>query len=232
MTVVWSNQESIRRSSTPMNPTVQARLKFLDTAAQFYSSTAPATSAQLMRERQDFVADHNIKLREDGVRGSCQACGTIETPGSTSQTCIVFQPIKSGKSRTQRRKHGGDKDTAQIAQSGGEINKIAIRKCLACHRSTRTPILLPSKLSIGNVGGRAQVASQPDSLPGRAIKLEGCPVEDKASPRPSLANSSSKKRAKARKPGGLQVMLDKYKATQNQPSSLGLDLMDIMKAHD
>lgn len=232
MTVVWSKQQSIRLSSAPMNPTVQARLKFLDTAAQFYSSTAPATSAQLMRERQDFVADNNIKLREAEVRGSCQACGTIATPGSTSQTCIVFEPIKSGKSRSQRRKHGVHGDTAQIAQDGGKIDKIAIRKCLACHRSTRTPILLPSKPSVGNVGRRPQAASQPDFLPGRAIKLEGCPVENKAYQQPSLANSSSRKRAKARKPGGLQVMLDKYKATQNQPSSLGLDLMDIMKAHD
>lgn len=227
--VVWSKQQSIRLSSTPMNPTVQARLKFLDTAAQFYSSTAPATSAQLMRERQDFVADHNIKLREAEVRGLCQACGTIVTPGSTSQTCIVFEPIISGKSRSQRRKHA-----AQIAQVGGETDKIAIRKCLACHRITRTPMLLPSKPSVGNVGRQssAQGASQPDSLPGKADKSEGCPVEDKASQQPSLANSSSKKRAKARKPGGLQVMLDRYKAAQNQPFSLGLDLMDIMKAHD
>lgn len=217
-----------------MNPTVQARLKFLDNAAQFYSSTAPATSAQLMRERQDFVADHNIKLREAEVRGSCQACGTIATPGSTSQTYIVLEPIKSGKSRPQRRRHGGGVDTAQIAQSGGETDKIAIRKCLACHRSIRTSMLLPSKPPVGNVGRQSsgQGASQPDSLPGKASKSEGCPVEDKASQQPSLANISSKKRAKARKPGGLQVMLDKHKAMQNHPSSLGLDLMDIMKAHD
>lgn len=207
-----------------MNPTVQARLKFLDAAAQFYSSTAPATSAQLMQERQDIVADHNIKLREAEVRGSCQACGTISIPGST---CIVFEPIQSDESRSQRRKHGGDEDTARIAQGGGEIDKIVIRKCLACHRSTRTPILLSSKPSISNAGRQlnAQGAPQLDSLPGNAI-------EDKASQQPSLANSSSKKRAKARKPGGLQVMLDKHKATQNHPSSFGLDLMDIMKAHD
>lgn len=217
-----------------MNPTVQARLKFLDTAAQFYSSTAPATSAQLMRQRQDFVADNNIKLRKAEVRDSCQACGTIATPGSTSQTYLVFEPKKSGESRPQRRRHGSDEDTAQIAQSGGETGKIAIRKCLACHRSTRTPMLLPSKPSVGNVGRQSsdQGAWQPDSLPGKASKSEGCPVEDKFSQKPSLANSSSKKRAKARKPGGLQAMLDKHKATQNQPSSLGLDLMDIMKAHD
>lgn len=217
-----------------MNSTIQARLKFLDTAAHFYSSTAPATSAQLMRERQGLVADHNIKLREAEVRGSCQACGTIVTPGSTSQTYIVLEPIKSGKSRSQRRRHGGDEDTAQIVHGGRETDTIAIRKCLACHRSTRTPMLLPSKPSVGNAcrQSRAQGASQPDSLPGKADKSEGFTVEDKASQQTSLANSSSKKRAKARKPGGLQAMLDQHKARQNQQSSLGLDLMDIMKAHD
>lgn len=217
-----------------MNPTVQARLKFLDAAAQFYSSTAPATSAQLMRERQDFVAVHNIKLKEVEVRGSCQACGTISIPGSTSQTCIAFEPIKSEKYRSQRRKHGGDEDTARIAQDGGETDKIVVRKCLACHRSTRTPMLLPSRPSVGNARGQsnAQGAPQSDSLPGKAKKSEGGPVENKTSQQPSLANSSSKKRAKARKPGGLQVMLDKYKTTQNQPPGFGLNLMDIMKAHD
>lgn len=217
-----------------MNSTVQARLKFLDTAAQFYSSTAPATSAQLMRERQGLVADHNIKLREAEVRGSCQACGTIVTPGSNSQTYIVFEPIKSAKSRSQRRKHGSDEDTAQIAHGGGETNKIAIRKCLACHRSTRIPLLLPSKPSVGSAGRQssAQGVSHPDSFTGNANKSERFTVEDKASQQTSLANSSSKKRAKARKPGGLQVMLDQHNARQNQLSSLGLDLMDIMKAHD
>lgn len=214
-----------------MNPTVQARLKFLDAAAQFYSSTAPATSAYLMRERQDFVADHNIKLREAEVRGSCQACGTISIPGSTFQTCIVFEPTQSDKSRSQGRKRRGDEDTAPIAQGG---DKIVIRKCLTCHRSTRTPILLSSKPKVGNMGRQlnAQGAPQLYSLPGYANKSEGGLVKNKASQQPSLANSSSKRRAKARKLGGLQVMLDKYKATQNQPSNFGLDLMDIMKAHD
>lgn len=217
-----------------MNPTIQAKLKFLDTAAQFYSSTAPATSAQLMRERQDFVADNNIKLREAEVRGSCQACGTISIPGSTSETSIVFEPVKSDKSRSQRRKRGGDEYTAGAAQGGGETDKIVIRKCLACHRITRTVVLFPSKPSVGNAGrqSNAQGALHPDSLSGKANQSKGYRVEDKASQQPSLANSSSKKRAKARKPGGLQVMLDKYKATQNQLSSFGLDLMDIMKEHD
>lgn len=214
-----------------MNPTVQARLKFLDAAAQFYSNTAPATSAHLMRERQDFVVDHKIKLKEAEVRCSCQACGTISIPGSSFQTCIVFEPIQSNKSRSQRRKRRVDEDTARIAQGGGEPDKIVIRKCLACHRSTRTPILLSSKPSVGNTDrqSNAQGAPQLASLPGNANKSEGGSVENKAS---QQANSSSKKRAKARKLVGLQVMLDKYKATQNQPSNYGLDLMDIMKAHD
>lgn len=215
-----------------MVPTVQAKLKFLDAASHFYSSTAPATSAQLMRERQDFVATKNIKLREAEVRGSCQACGTIYIPGSTSKTCIVIEPRKSNKPRSQRRKHGGDGDPTPIAWGPGEAHKIVIQKCLACHRSTRTPMLLPSKPSEGNVSGQSNAhgAPQPDSLPGEVKKLEGAPIEAKAPKQPSSANSSSKKRAKARKAGGLLAILDKYKSTQSQSSSLGLDLMDIMKS--
>lgn len=213
-----------------MNPTVQARLKFLDAAAHFYASTAPSTSAQLMRERQDFVADNDIKLRKAEVRGSCQACGTIPIPGSTSQTCVVVDPIK--KSRSQRRKRGGNDDTARITQGGGEAHNLVIRKCLACHRSTRIPILLPLKPSERNAGrqSNAQGAPQPDSLPGKAKKSGGGLLEDEAPHQPSPANSSSKKRAKARKPGGLQAMLDKHKATQSQSSGFGLDLLDIMKS--
>ena len=212
-------KQSIRLSSALMHPTIQARLKFLDAAAHLYSSTAPATSAQLMRERQDFVADNEIKLREAEVRGSCQACGTI----STSQNSIVSGPIKSSKSRSQHRKRGGND------QGGGEAHKTAIRKCLACHRSTRIPMLLPSKPSERNVGrpSNAQDALQPDSLPGKKEKLAGGPLEDES---PHSANSSSKKRAKARKPGGLQAILDKHETTQRQSSGFYLDLMDIMKS--
>lgn len=209
-----------------MHPTIQARLKFLDAAAHLYSSTAPATSAQLMRERQDFVADNDIKLREAEVRDSCQACGTISIPGSTSLNSIVFGPIKSSKSRSQHRKRGGND------QGGGEAHKIVIRKCLACHRSTRIPMLLPSKLSDRNEGrqSNAQGALQPDFLPGKKEKLAVGPLEDEAPHQPSSANSSRKKRAKARKPGGLQAILDKHKATQRQSSGFYLDLMDIMKS--
>lgn len=215
-----------------MHPIVQARLNFLDAAAHLYLSTAPATSAQLMRERQDFVADNHIKLREAEVRGSCQACGTISTPGSTSQTSILVGPIKSSESRSERRKREGNVHTTRIAKGGGEVHKAVIRKCLACHRSTRIPILLPSKPSERNPGKQSntQGALQPNSLPGEAEKSEGGPLEDEAPQQPSSANSSSKKRARARKPGGLQAMLDKHKATQSQSSGFGLDLMDIMKS--
>lgn len=215
-----------------MYPTVQARLKFLDAAAHLYLTTAPATSAQLMRERQDFVVDNDIKLREAEVRGSCQACGTISIPGSTSQTSISIDSTKSSKSRSQRRKRGGNDHTARIAQGRGETQKIVIRECPACHRSTRIPMLLPSKPSERNTGrqSKPQSALQPDSLPSKVEKLEGGPLEDEAPHQRPSSNSGSKKRARARKPGGLQAMLDKHKATQAHSSDFGLDLMDIMKS--
>lgn len=43
------------------------------------------------------------------------------------------------------------------------------------------------------------------------------------------ANLSSKKRAKARKQGGLQAMLEKAKQAEAHSSGFGLDLMDLMK---
>ena len=52
---------------------------------------------------------------------------------------------------------------------------------------------------------------------------------DRAAQKPVSTNNSSKKRAKTRKQGGLQALLEKSKENCNSSSGPGLDLMDLMR---
>lgn len=89
---------------------------------------------------------------------------------------------------------------------------------------------------------RAQGGSSP--LRGRPARITAVPHPLTANPsipagnldsnkvepaKVASANASSKKRAKARKQGGLQALLAKKKEGGEQKGDFGLDLMDLMK---
>lgn len=194
--------------------TMEAKTKFLDSSACYYSVIAPATSAHLMLQRNFEAADNSVPLQVKGSR-ACRACGTILIPGSTSRTSIVHE--KATKTRIRSRKHGKDD------RAGTPIKSVRV-DCLICHRhekkqlqdSRGTNIKKPSVLNTRTV----------PSVSGFADKeLSDMPQ----SARVGTASASSKQRAKARKHGGLQAMLEKTKVSVNSSPGFGLDILDLMK---
>lgn len=202
---------------------LNARLKFLDASAHHYSGVAPATSAHLMLERMTMAADNEIASPKGADwNTACGACGTIRIPGWTSRTTIVdpTKPKKGSKTKKKNEPSGTAKRPAE---------KHVVIECLKCHRKTTTPM----QTSHGHRFGRppshnAASTSGPNSA--EPVPLSAPTVQDQAqvSPNPISVNSSSKKRAQARKHGGLQAMLEKSKGSESS-SGFGLDLMDFMK---
>lgn len=200
------------------------RLKFLDASAHHYSSLAPATSAHLMLEHMTVAADNEIASPKGADwNTACGACGTIRIPGWTSRTTIV-DPTKPKKGSSKIKKKLESSGTAK-----GSAEKHVVIECLKCHRKTTTPM----QKSQGHRFGRppshnAASTSGPSSV--EPVPLSAPTVRDQAqvSPNPISVNSSSKKRAQARKHGGLQAMLEKSKGSESS-SGFGLDLMDFMK---
>lgn len=193
---------------------MEAKIKFLDASACYYSVIAPATSAHLMLQRNSEAADNSVPLQIEGCR-ACRACGTILIPGCTSRTRIVRE--KATKTRIRSREHGRDN------RAGTLIKSVRV-DCLICHRYEKKPlqdsdgtnIKKPSVLdtrTVPSVSGSAD--KEPSDMP-QAARL-GTP------------SASSKQRAKARKHGGLQAMLEKTKASGTSSSGFGLDLLDLMK---
>ena len=202
-----------------------ARMKFLDASAHYYSTLAPATSAHLMLERMAVAANNEATLaKRPGSDDACGACGTIRIPGLTSKTTIV-EPTKSKKVSHKRNKQRQSEATANRPTA-----KQLVVECLTCHRITPTPLQPSQGHRVRRQRGSGSTATfgaqtaEPVPLSTPAFTKQA-----PSSEKPVSANSSSKKRAKTRKQGGLQAMLEKSKESGKSPSGFALDLMDFMK---
>ena len=191
--------------------TMEAKIKFLDAAACRYSMIAPATSAHLMLQRNSEVADNSIPV--EGA-ATCRACGTILIPGSTSRTSIVH--AKATKTKVRFRKHGKD-------DGAGALIKFVRVDCLICQRYERKPL----QVSGGTNIKKPSVSNTRTVPPVRFANEE--PSDRPQSARVGTTSASSKQRAKARKHGGLQAMLEKTKVSASSSPGFGLDLLDFMK---
>ena len=191
---------------------MDAKIKFLDAAACHYSLVAPATSAHLMLQRNSEAADNSAPVEGSKV---CKACGTIWIPGSTSRTSIVHE--KATKTKTHLKRH-------RKADHAGTPMKFIKVDCLICHRYERTPLQ-------GSSGPNIQEPSafNTRTVPSVSGFADKEPSNMPESARVGTASASSKQRAKARKHGGLQAMLDKTKVSVNSSPGFALDLLDLMK---
>ena len=192
--------------------TMEAKIKFLDAAACHYSVIAPATSAHLMLQRNSEAAVNPTPVEEGRA---CKACGTILIPGSTSRTSIVHE--KATKNTIHSKKHPKD-DPAGIPM------KFVRFDCLVCHRYERKPLQ----------GSRGPNIKKPSVSHTRTVPSVSGFADKRLSEMPQSArvgttSASSKQRAKARKHGGLQAMLDKTKVSANASPGFDLDLLDLMK---
>lgn len=193
----------------------EAKLRFLHASAHLYSTTAPATSAQLMLQRHIEGAGDPRPKNIDGSSSACKACGTVLIPGWTSKTSRI----------NKRAPKVANPKTAAKQHARGKLSPISERhvrvKCLACHRFEDTPLQKPeinSNSEKANATSRATCSS--DAKPN--LDPESNPLD-----KPPKA---SKRRERARKhKNGLQAMLEKSKAPAALASGFGLELLDLMK---
>lgn len=187
------------------SPDIALRLKFLQESASLLSSQNVATAGHLM-------ALHNRTLHEDSRTIKprqhkiwCGACGCPRIARHT-KVANIKQRTGKGKSRFVPK---------------GAANEVVVYKCLRCSRRTiqnhpRTRALHATP-TVTQATSTVNVSTEMSSTPATSTK-------------PSLDNASSKKRAKARKQGGLHALLaSKQRSQESKPSGSSLDLFDFLQ---
>jgi ribonuclease MRP protein subunit SNM1 len=193
-----------------------ARLRYLNDSAYLLTTTAPTTSKFLMSKCNSLMFDNGIEQSESQKRKVCGACGTIMILGWVGKVEVESQQARWGKNTPRR----ATRDRARAM----------VYECESCGRKTRVSISSPTSkykaLSISNTKHSSSItqASNTSLLPSSPT------LPQPTSNISSAPSSTSKKRSKARKQGGLKAILARQRATDSRGSSgFGLDLLDFMK---
>lgn len=210
---------------------MNAKLNHLHESALLLAVTSPATSAFLGSQYLK-VADHtDLESRSSDSRnqGFCSACGNILIPG---WSCQIIQQV-AGHSKVRK---SAEKRAGTTASAANSISKTTVYQCLRCNSKIRQSVQKSAKpRSAPTKSAQVQMVLTPSSDLGTSsgTSAPATPQPQATGPPVSAAvNASSKKRARARKQGGLQAMLAKSKtetATSSAGAGFGLDLMDFMK---
>ncbi|KAL3479305.1 hypothetical protein BJX99DRAFT_76328 [Aspergillus californicus] len=180
------------------------RLSFLKDSASFLSSTSPSTAAYLMSVHNSICHEEHKPLNQRLHDTFCGACGS---PRKSEWTKTVSIKKKNHK-----------RVTSSLAQGQQAADGATVYKCTRCRRRTISHSRNPSKprsTAVSIVNPRPSAPTATTALP------------DQASVSKTADNASSKKRAKARKQGGLQALLAaKQSRTESSPS---LDLFDFLQ---
>lgn len=194
-------------NSTDVLPT---RLAHLRASARLMAATSPTTSAFLGAQYNKILSEtkydteENSEHRDARQREICGGCGMAMIPGLT---CTTRHTANLGRSKK-------GKVTKKAVEKESKEKHIVLT-CARCHARTIQKIPVQAIVSDRAYRLAARVAARPEPEP---------PVL----PSPTPARGS-KKRAKARKQGGLQAMMAKTKPAETS-SGFGLDLMDLMKS--
>ncbi|KAL4863986.1 hypothetical protein BDV12DRAFT_20366 [Aspergillus spectabilis] len=174
------------------------RLNFLKDSAGALSSTSPSTAAFLMSVHYGIFLEEHKPPNHRLHDSFCGACGSPRKSEWTKTASI--------KKKSQKRA------TSSFAEGA------TVYKCMRCRRRTVTPSRVPSRAvsaTVPIVQSQTSAAITTTSLPGQISASK------------AADNASSKKRAKARKQGGLQALMA-AKQTQTEPSQ-SLDLFDFLQ---
>ncbi|OJJ77515.1 hypothetical protein ASPBRDRAFT_239506 [Aspergillus brasiliensis CBS 101740] len=193
------------------------RLEFLKGSASALNALSPSTAAYLMTIHNGILRDEFKPLNQRLQETSCGACGSVRIPQWTKT--IVIQKKKGKQSNAGR---------AGKASSDGAT----ILKCLRCRRRTVKPVrkdaarpALPPKAT-----PTAAAATTPDIQSSAATTPQNesaTELADQGRVNKAADNASSKKRAKARKQGGLQALMASKQQSRSNSSSL--DLFDFLQ---
>ncbi|KAK5149316.1 hypothetical protein BJ546DRAFT_834404 [Cryomyces antarcticus] len=209
--------------------TLSARLKYLHESAHLLATSSPAISASLESQYDKLVFENGLDVPESRRREVCASCGNIMAPESSSHV-VQEKPIPA---RIKRK--GGSTGTSS-ALKHARPDKIVVYQCNRCNSKTRFAAKGPPPVKTASILVTRTPSAQHSPSPASAL-----PSSETSTPKPpndlqsatNGLNASSKKRAKARKQGGLQALLarSKNEGRAGPPSSgFGLDLMDLMKS--
>ena len=166
-------------------------------------SSGPSTSAFLMAEKLNSLADSHMVSTPATRATCCLACGSLFVPGWTAS--------QARESFTTS--HRADRRGAQLVRQ--TLQKNVVHECQSCHRRTVISFQKPAKLK------------KPSYTSFNEPAVAKVPLQ-----RPSPAKSTAKQRAKDRKSKqGLQALLSNSRTKQKTTASKSppLNLMDFMK---
>ena len=193
------------------NTGMDAKIKFLDRAAETYALKAPSVSAHIMLERAATAEKLDTIESKKHRKDVCRACGTLLIPALTSSVSMSSgRNSRIVSSLSKRKGHSKSMQSEKTLET----------HCLACHRFSKVAIR-PSKRQ--GLGEQDHFASD-----SKVQSSAGIGMENELPTTPKPMNVSSK-RTKARKKGGLQALVQRTKESNQTNNSFGLDLMDFMK---
>ena len=194
-------------------------LDYLKKSAELLVSESPSTSAHLLAVHTQILHNNFRPLNHRHHETFCGACGSIRRPEWTKKTNV------SAKSKPQRSNRKVSKEPR---------DETTVYTCLRCRRRTvkshRRGITSQSSLS----DIKAQTLSQPESTNSPSKMAHDLPQNvsndrEMAQANKASENASSKKRAKTRKQGGLQALLESKQQQKSQSASSSLDIFDFLQ---
>ncbi|KAA8650921.1 ribonuclease P Rpr2/Rpp21/SNM1 subunit [Aspergillus tanneri] len=183
------------------------RLNFLKESAGALSACSPSTAAYLMTVHNHIFLAECRPLNQRQQEASCGACGSMRNDEFT-------KTIRINKKKAKR----------VSAAKGFTLDGATVYKCLRCHRRT----IMPARQKSCRPQAPRSPSTVTENTSTGVISPQQAPesVETEKSNK-AAENASSKKRAKARKQGGLQALLASKQ--KSQASSSSLDLFDFLQ---
>lgn len=207
-----------------------ARLNFLRDSAKSLECQSPSTAAHLMSVHTEILYEDGRPLKPRQHEFFCGACGSLRNPGC--------KKIVRGASNSNRSKMEDKPTKLNRGGKGLRIRHEAIvYTCLQCHRRRIQPLEQPTRQHSSlkqSVDPTSTSTASPLSQSSTSLTSQIWPSDrdriltDNIPTKTMGENSSSKKRAKARKQGGLQDLLASKRA-QAPPTSSSLDLLDFLQ---
>lgn len=198
------------------------RLQFLQNSAGLLCASSVATSGHLMLQHNRILHEAFKSIKSRQHQAWCGSCG-FPRQARFTKTVRPKSTTKKGRVRP-----------ASVAS-----REVIIYKCLRCaSRTIEARAAQPRSLQTiqttngSTVNGRdiSNANGSIDSPSSRPLPSRPVEAAAEGSTKTMSENASSKKRAKARKQGGLQALLaSKQRSDNSGPSASSLDLMDFLQ---
>lgn len=189
-----------------MPPVEPPQLRFLSDAANLLGSSSPSTAAHLLTAHTHILHDGSKSLNARQNKHHCAGCGSLRISKASKPTVV----------KSRKKPRTAIRGTATV------------HKCVRCNQRAVISRKRSVPRATSKASSRVPTATAVDSAASTAStpsisSQQDLPAIASSSTEKTLDNASSKKRAKARKQGGLQALLASKKSTE--PS---LNLLDFL----